>query len=191
MVDDAERACDATNVVLGQFALSNLSLGEFLEAFELPLERFFAGLGVADPDLATAGDVWNSEMAAHPTRLARGAEAMLASALAYGLPVGVVSAAATEAVEADAEQLGIRSSLSFVTGRAASKRSVLQRLVEEADGRVLYLGDTEYDMIEAVAAGAIPIGVAGGYRPAAALSNAGATYILDDLGMLLTGMQGF
>jgi phosphoglycolate phosphatase-like HAD superfamily hydrolase len=46
---------------------------------------------------------------------------------------------------------------------------------------VAYLGDTEHDVTEALAAGALAIGFGGGYRPASALLKAGAEGVVVDL----------
>jgi phosphoglycolate phosphatase-like HAD superfamily hydrolase len=50
--------------------------------------------------------------------------------------------------------------------------------------RAVYVGDTEYDMIEAEAAGAAPIAVSGGYRPDDALVLAGARLVCKGLAEL-------
>ena len=54
-----------------------------------------------------------------------------------------------------------------------------------SDRPLIYVGDSEYDMTEAIAAGAIPVGYAGGYRPAEALLAAGAIAVVNDLRALL------
>ena len=102
-----------------------------------------------------------------------------------GKPVGVVSAAYQSSLEADAAALGIREWLAFIVGNAHPKSEPIRRVVEGGAGPVLYVGDTEYDMVEAIAAGAIPVGVSGGYRPARSLRDAGAVIVLDDLSVLL------
>jgi phosphoglycolate phosphatase-like HAD superfamily hydrolase len=59
---------------------------------------------------------------------------------------------------------------------------VLRSLVETyGEGRVAYLGDTEHDVTEALAAGALAIGFGGGYRPAGALARAGAGAVVSEL----------
>jgi phosphoglycolate phosphatase-like HAD superfamily hydrolase len=189
LVDDADRACAATNDVLARFNLPPLELPEFLVAFRLPLAPFFHGLGVPEAVAERSALAWSRRLVARPTRLARGAETFLAGAKQRGVSVGVVSAAATDAVERDADALGVRPLLAFITGGAVAKRDVLGPLVA-AGGPVLYVGDTEYDMTEALAAGATPIGFGRGYRPAAALLGAGAVAIVDDLAELLLWLAG-
>ncbi|MFM9107605.1 MAG: HAD family hydrolase, partial [Chloroflexota bacterium] len=102
-----------------------------------------------------------------------------------GRPGGVISAAHTRAVEADADRLGIRPWLRFLIGDAQPKSVPLRELVALGEGPVIYAGDTEYDIAEAIAAGAAPVGFGGGYRPAEALLAAGAIAVIDDLSLLL------
>jgi phosphoglycolate phosphatase-like HAD superfamily hydrolase len=72
--------------------------------------------------------------------------------------------------------------LAFVAGSAAPKRRALSSLVETyGEGRVAYLGDTEHDVEEALAVGAVALGFGGGYRPAEALMRAGARLVVSDL----------
>jgi len=49
---------------------------------------------------------------------------------------------------------------------------------------VVYVGDTEYDIIEARAAGVWAIGYAAGYRPYTALVTAGADHVIERLDVL-------
>lgn len=186
LVDDAQRACAATNDVLTQLGLSLLDQEAFRTTFVLPLDRYFAVLGVPTASLEWAELVWNQRLMAQAAHLRRGATAFLSAAGEAQIPVGIVSAAATDAVERDAEQLGVRSRLAFVTGGVRRKREELRRLVESGSGVVLYVGDTEYDIEEALAAGATPVGVTWGYRPAEALVAAGATVVLQEWEELAT-----
>lgn len=181
LVADTERACRATNHVLAQLGLPTLDVAAFRSAFLLPLGRFFSALGVATPLLAGAEVDWNRWMATERAAAAPGAAAFLAAANAAGVPIGVVSAAAATGVERDAAALGLREGLAFVVGGSNPKRTALAELARTTQGSVLYVGDTEYDMAEAIAAGVVPVGVAWGYRPAAALRAAGAAVVVEDL----------
>jgi phosphoglycolate phosphatase-like HAD superfamily hydrolase len=98
----------------------------------------------------------------------------------------VISAGFTAGVERDAARLGIRDWLAFLHGSVTSKSAVL-RQVQATTAPVVYIGDTEYDMREAIAAGAIPVGYGGGYRPAEAVLQAGAIAVIDDFRVLLAG----
>lgn len=184
MVEDADRARDATNIVLSERGLDALDIGEFSAAFRLPLAGFFTDLGVRPADVPVVVSAWNRAMRAAPARLSGGARRLLAAARDRGIPVGIVSAAERELVLGDARALGVCDDLAFVLGSVVDKAEPLAALVAAADGPVLYVGDAEHDVEAALRAGAIPIGVATGYRPASALAAAGAVIVLADLGML-------
>lgn len=186
LVDDAERSWAALVAALGAVAPGHPppDLETFLARFAIPLADFLTRLEVPGPVIEATITVWNRELAERPAPLAPGVPALLAAARAAGVPVGVVSSAATAAVERDAVRLGIRAEFAFLHGGVGSKTALLRDLAAGAGGPMLYLGDTEHDMEAAGAAGAIPVGYAGGYRPAAALRAAGARLVVADLGEL-------
>lgn len=184
-VDDAVRTRAALNAALARFGHPPLDATTYSARFMLPMAAMLAGLGVAEPEILPAIAAWNDEIALREAPLSRGAARLLRGLRERGQPGGVISAAALSVVEAETERLGIRADLGFVIGDADPKSDPLRVLVGEAAGNVLYVGDTEYDMAEAIAAGAVPVGFAGGYRPAAALLAAGALAVVDDLALLL------
>jgi phosphoglycolate phosphatase-like HAD superfamily hydrolase len=184
-VDDAIRTRACLNAALRPFGVGPFDEATFSERFMLPMEAMMAGLGVAQDDVDAAVRAWNDEISDHPAPLAPGAETLFRELHRQGRPGGVISAAHTRAVEADADRLGIRQWLRFMIGDAQPKSIPLRDLVALGEGPVIYAGDTEYDITEAIAAGAIPVGYAGGYRPAEALLAAGAVAVIDDLALLL------
>ena len=105
---------------------------------------------------------------------------MLDAADRNGIPVGVLSAAQESVLHRDIVHLGLTGRFAFVIGGISSKRDALAVLVA-ISGRVVYVGDTEFDLTEARAAGAETIGFSGGYRPEAALRAAGAEWHVSDL----------
>jgi phosphoglycolate phosphatase len=181
LVADADRAIAATNEILRLQGLPELDEAGFRASFMLPLEDFFASIGVERRHAAQRAIDWSRHLVARPTRLAPGALALMTAAEERGIPVGVVSAAWPEAEHTDAEVLAVLRRLAFVEAGAVNKAAVLHRLVALAAGPVAYVGDTEYDVRSALAAGAIPIGVGNGYRPAIALRSAGADLVVEDL----------
>jgi phosphoglycolate phosphatase-like HAD superfamily hydrolase len=184
-VDDAIRTRACLNAALGPFGVGPFDEATFSAKFMLPMEAMMAGLGVAPEQVDAAVKAWNDEISDYPAPLAPGAERLFRELHREGRPGGVISAAHTYAVAADAERLGIRDWLRFMIGDAQPKSIPLRDLVALGEGPVIYAGDTEYDITEAIAAGAIPVGYAGGYRPAEALLAAGALAVIDDLGLLL------
>lgn len=188
LVDDRERAWTATCAVLERRGLAVPSLARFLDEFRLPLRSLFAHYGVVD-GAGAAIDDWNRAVGELSARAMPGAEQMLERIGAAGIAVAVVSAAAREVIDHDLAALGLDGHVGAVFGGADPKRAVLGELARLHGGPVAFLGDTEYDMREANAAGASAIGFAGGYRPAAALVEAGAALVaerLDEVPALVT-----
>jgi phosphoglycolate phosphatase len=184
-VDDAARTHMCLNAALAPFEVGPFDEAAFAARFKLPMEAMMADLGVAPADIDAAVRAWNAEISDHPAPLAPGVDRLLRGLHARGRPAGVISAAHRVALEADAERLGIRPRLRFLIGDAQPKSKPLAELVARGEGPVVYVGDTEYDVTEATAAGAVPVGYAGGYRPAAALLAAGALAVIADLADLL------
>ncbi|TDB93927.1 HAD hydrolase-like protein [Actinomadura sp. 7K534] len=184
LVDDAGRAHRATNRVLREHGLAPLTEPEFRTAFTLPMRRFFITLGVAERWSSAVEERWNEEMAAETAPLSTGASEILRAAADSGVRVVVVSAAASHPILRDARRLGVEHLLADVVASAEDKASALSRLVSGAPGPVMYVGDSEYDMGAALAAGAYPVGFGRGYRPAEALADAGAEIVVWNLAAL-------
>ncbi|WP_158603049.1 HAD family hydrolase [Jiangella rhizosphaerae] len=180
LADDAERAREATNTVLRTRGLPELTAAAFAGSFRLPMTAFMAAIGVDPADLAGAVADWNTQMARRPPRLRTGAAALLRRLRAGGALVGVVSAAGAQAVRADLRACRLAADLDIVVTDAADKGDALHRH-RGLRTHAAYVGDTEYDLECAHAAGFLPIGVTGGYRPAAALADAGPAALIDDL----------
>lgn len=184
LVDDVDRAANATSAVLVRRGLAAVGRDEFRERFRLPLDGFFRATGIEESDLSTAEREWNVELRATATELAIGAADTLAAIASRGWSTGVVSAAAAESVLADVGRLGVGGALDFVWTDRADKTAALRSLRSGVD-RLVYVGDAEYDMECALEADALAVGFGGGYRPASALRDAGAVAVVDDHRRLL------
>ena len=184
LVDDAERARRAACIVLGRRSLPGLEAAAFHETFCLPMSSWFTVLGVESEDLASAVREWNEEVRRHPAELAPGALETVRSLRSLGARVGIVSAAEAAAVGKDLRQVGLAELVDFVVGSADPKREALGELGADAGSRIVYVGDTEYDIREAQAANAWAIGYGHGYRPASALLAAGADFVIEQLAEL-------
>ncbi len=180
LADDSDRAWGATCLVLEQRGLVGPSVVQHLADFRLPLTSHFAHYGIHDR-LPEAIDDWNTAMAQSSAKSMRGARKLLQQLSAAGVVIAVVSAASAEVIEHDLAHMGLKDYVHLLFADADPKRAALAELARTNEGPVAFLGDTEYDMREARAAGAIAIGFAGGYRPAAALVDAGAEYVVDRL----------
>lgn len=184
-MDDAHRTLASLNATLAELGIAGIDADTFSARFRLPMAAMLADLGVAEGDLDAAIRSWNGQIGHAEATLSRGAEALLRGLAERGRPGGVISAAAAPVVERDAAALGILPHLRFLIGDANPKSEPLRELVALGEGPVVYVGDTEYDVTEAIAAGAVPVGFSGGYRPAEALLAAGALAVIDDLAELL------
>jgi len=181
LVDDAARACAAAGVVLERRGLPPLARARFHETFCLPLRTWFVRLGIPAAGVDTAVREWNQEMGDRPAELAAGAREALAAMRAAGIHLGIVSAASLEALHRDFARpalSGFAGQVAFIVGAADPKRAAFARLAGARPRDFVYVGDTEYDMFEARAAGVRSIGYAGGYRPADALATTGADRII-------------
>ncbi len=184
LVDDGDRVWEAAGAVLSRLRLPSPGRAEFFEAWCLPLTRLFEELGVPRSQLGGAVRHWNDEVSARDASLAWGVREMVEGVRSLGAGVGIVSAAAVKVIDRDMARLTLTGLLDFVVGDAEPKRAALRSLKPDQPGQVAYVGDTEYDIIEARAAGVWAIGYGGGYRPGAALAAAGADHVIDRLDLL-------
>jgi phosphoglycolate phosphatase len=189
IVDDADRAHRATNQVLRHYALDPIDEAAFRSGFVLPLSIYVRSLGIADGDRDQAIGLWNHWLSQGGTHLQPGVLELLETAHTLAIPVGIVSAADPEVVRADARALGIASRLDFIDGSVQRKATALSAIAARSGGLVLYAGDTEYDVDQALLAGALAIGFAGGYRPARALADAGADAVIADFSHLAAALR--
>lgn len=184
LIDDAARTLTALNATRAGYGLTAMDDDAFRHAFHLPMESFLAEIGFLVDDVTLALHDWQLGIEAREAPLSSGAAEMLRVLHGRGRPAGVISAGFTAGVERDADRLGIRECLGFLHGSVISKSAVLREVVATT-APVVYVGDTEYDMREAIAAGAIPVGYGGGYRPAEALLAAGAIAVINDFWVLV------
>lgn len=184
ILDDAERTLAALNAVLADLDRDQLDDPAFRRAFGLPLEAMLADLGLSHDEIDPAVTAWYTGIEAREAPLSPGAAETIHALWERGRPAGIISAASVTSVERDASRLGIGDKLAFLRPAAASKEAALREVI--ATDALVYVGDSEYDMTEAIAAGAIPVGYAGGYRPIEALLAAGAIAVVSDLRALLS-----
>lgn len=189
VVLDHDRAREALNAALSASGLSPVSSADFASTFRLPMGAMFADLGVAAVDLGAAETAWNVYMASHRSQLRAGATSALAALHDSGVRLGIVSAAAQEAVDFDRASLGVPEVWASVDAAAADKVAVLTSYRAERE-LAFYVGDTAYDMASALAAGYVPIGVSGGYASTETLLAAGAAHLVDDFDDLVELVAG-
>lgn len=184
MVNDALRAWQSTTKSLRELGLQSCdpgSLAGFRSRFSLPMEKFFADLGVPEPLLAECVNLWNAEMLEISADLAPGAEHLLHSAKALGIPVVVISGAHEHVIWNDCKNHGVTHLIAEVHGSVHPKREILKRYASR--GPIAYIGDTRYDVAEGLAAGAATVAVDFGYGDGTGLED--ADEVVSDLTDLL------
>lgn len=179
VVDDTERAYASVRAAIGPEPGPPVDLDTFRDGFHLPLPSWFASLGVPLERVAAIEGRWNEEMCRRPAGLSRGAEQLLTWCRAHLLPVRVVTGASTRLVEADAARLGVRDLIDEIVS-VHPKSAELTRWRHDGQ-RVVFVGDTEYDLTEAHLAGAEAVGFAGGYGREARLRQCRPAALVDDL----------
>ena len=106
-----------------------------------------------------------------------------------GIDWAIATSSRKDQVTTSVKALGLRTEPTIVDAshvkHAKPEPDLLLRAAEELEvepARAWYVGDSTWDMVAAVAAGMIPIGVtAGSAVPASALAGAGAAVVVDDL----------
>ncbi|WP_158564230.1 HAD family hydrolase [Jiangella anatolica] len=189
LVLDAGRARTALNGVLGRRGIAPLTPDDFAERFHLPMATMFTDLGVPNADTAAAESEWNTDVAGHEAAPRPGLAAALEQLYDGGARLGIVSAAAAAAVDADLDRLGVRHRFHTIDTAAADKPHAL-RSRRQSRANAYYVGDTTYDIRSALTAGFVPIGVADGYTSAPRLVDAGAAAIVADLRQLVQVIAG-
>ena len=181
LVNDFTRAWECAREVVLKYGGPDVDAPAFGKAFRLPLATLMVDLGVPSDAGDDAVSEWNALVAMRPAPLMPGLLAMLDGMSAAGIGVAVVSAADEAVIRADLARAGIDPArFTVIRGSAASKSQVLKELGAQ-HGRIAYIGDTEYDVTEAAAAGAVPLGFVRGYRSDVVLRDAGARALVASL----------
>lgn len=182
VVADTDRAVRATNAVLAERGLAALTGDEFRSRWVLPMRAFLRALGADDTQAAEQS--WNRALGSEPAPLRPHAHRTLDTLRAHGARLGVISAAGAQAVEADLRDTGLRDRFDVVIAGCPDKTEALldQRSTRL---RACYVGDTEYDIRSAHAAGYLAVAITGGYRPADVLTAVRPDAVVDRLDELL------
>jgi phosphoglycolate phosphatase len=185
LVEDRPRAWAAARATLAVCAAGDEAPTDeaLMAAWRLPVASFFVALGVQPHRAAAAERLWNVEMAMQTPVLRDGAIELLTQLRHLGATVGVVSAGQPSMVLRDVVATHVAGLLDVVVAGVGHKHDVLSALA--GLGPLTFVGDSEGDVTAAIAAGAVPIAVAGGYRPVSSLEAAGAAVVLHHLDELL------
>ena len=187
LVDDMERARQASSLVRRRWAgLPELTLGEFRQAWCLPLSDHIKKLGVAEADSEAAVRAWSAHLTRLEAPLSAGTAATLEGLRRAGITMAVVSAASDSSVRKDLLSHGLDHHFEYVHCGVADKEAITRQYVVGASPQaVWYVGDSRFDMVQARRAGATAVGYTGGYDDAEELRVAGAHHLIDRLDELL------
>jgi phosphoglycolate phosphatase len=109
---------------------------------------------------------------------------------ATGLPIAVISSHPTENLEHEAIRYGLRHHINEIIGNAKQKMPYISALAERYDApkdRVIYVGDTTFDLLAAHEAGVLSVGITGpadklrGYHTRERLMTANPHYLIETL----------
>ncbi|WP_336882564.1 HAD family hydrolase [Rhodococcus globerulus] len=180
IMDDVDRAVDSINVVLSEHGLPRQDRKTFQKSFILPMRDWISSLGFAADDADTADRRVYEEMLKKPSPARQDAAEALRDLRIRGAQLGVVSAAQANTVTTDMARENLTIHFDFVATDVHDKLNFLHNV--DTDRRLVYVGDTDYDIRSARAAGAQAIAIAGGYQDRQLLESAGPDALVDSLG---------
>ena len=187
IMDDMERARRASSLVRRKWtSLGELTSEEFRQVWCLPISAHVGRLGVAAADTDAAAQAWSSHLGEIEAPLARCATTTLEALRHLGIETAVVSSATEQSVRKDLRTHRLDHQFESVHCGIADKQAVTGQYVLGAGaGAVWYVGDTAFDMVQALGAGATAVGYTGGFDSAEKLRDAGAQRLIDRLDELL------
>lgn len=168
LVDDLRPVLEGTNAVMRAFGRAEMSRDEFRREFRLPFLHWYEEIlpGV------TAGELDAVFLAAftasrEPVTVLPHAREFLECCAAAGRRMFVLSSAPQQAVEAQAEALGLRPFFEHIYAGVRDKREHIGRVLSERGLRreqTLMIGDMRHDMDTARAGGIASVAVLTGYE---------------------------
>ena len=189
VVDDLDRAVNATNDVLLAMGRPTLDVDTFCARFTLPLTRFFAAISVPAGEVAAATELWNQCLRRSPARLSEGVPVLMDQCRRRDIEIVILSAAQEEVVTDDATALGLTPLLARVIAPSVDKCRDLVDL-RRSYPQLAFVGDTDSDIKAARDAGVTAIGYTKGYHRPEQLAAAGADFMISDMGRILTSWGG-
>lgn len=205
LVDTVETRIDAWLQALDQagFATTHERLAPLIGVDGKRLAREVAALGgvTLDEERAEAIDKRSGEIYErlnHSPRPLPGVRELIDAIQAQGLPWAIATSSRMEQVARSVAALGLAAEPRIVDAshveHAKPEPDLLLLAAREIGvepARCWYLGDSTWDMVAAVAAAMIPIGVtAGAAVDEAALRGAGAALVVDDLTAVAAWLRG-
>jgi phosphoglycolate phosphatase len=169
LIDTAEHVFQANVEVIKSIGLPPLSRELYGLHYSPNWRRMYAALGVPEPLVEGAAEIWHGAYRGHEADLLPGARAALERLVAAGIPIGVVTAGDRKVVSGQLKRTGVTDLLGSVvygddiTEQKPHPEPLRRGLAALGHGSTpdlaAYLGDTLDDVRMARAAGLRAIGV--------------------------------
>jgi FolB domain-containing protein len=189
LVDDLGAVHAATNAVLKEFSVAELSLEQFRREFVLPLSTFYQkvlpGISFGDIDRRYHAHFANFR---DSVSLLPGAFDFLEYCSAAGLELFVLSTMQADHFEAQATRFGVKRLFKKAYVGVPDKTKAILLILEENHldpSETFLVGDTTHDLEAARVAGVLGAGVRTGFTTAEKLSAGDPDFIMRDLVCLL------
>lgn len=190
LVDDLGPVIEATNAVLGKYAIAEMDREGFRRAFRLPYREFYAEL---------LPDIPLDELEAHfrpafdaaitPVTVLPFAREKLEWCTALGIRTFVLTSMDTLAFERQMDDFGLRQHFEATYSGVLDKREVIHRILEERGLKpeeTAFVGDMTHDVETARHGGVSSIAVLTGYNHPEILAGVRPDITVPDLGVLRT-----
>jgi phosphoglycolate phosphatase len=188
LVDDLGPVIEATNAVLGKYAIAGMDREGFRRAFRLPYREFYAEL---------LPDIPLDELEAHfrpafdaavtPVTVLPFAREKLEWCSALGIRTFVLTSMDTLAFERQMDEFGLRHHFEATYSGVLDKREVIHRILEERGLKpeeTAFVGDMTHDVETARHGGVSSIAVLTGYNHPEILAGVRPDITVPDLGVL-------
>lgn len=190
LVDDLGPVIEATNTVLGKYAIAALDREAFRRVFRLPYREFYAEL---------LPDIPLEELEAHfrpafdnaltPVTVLPHAREKLEWCTALGIRCFVLTSMDTLVFERQMDDFGLRQHFEATYSGVLDKRDIIHRILEShglAPAETAFVGDMTHDVETARHGGISSIAVLTGYNHAEILAAVRPDLTVPDLGVLRT-----
>lgn len=188
LVDDLGPVIEATNAVLGKYAMAGMDREEFRRAFRLPYREFYAELLPDIPlDELEAHFRPAFDAAVSPVTVLPFAREKLEWCTALGIRTFVLTSMDPVAFERQLDEFGLRHHFEATYSGVLDKREVIHRLLAERGLKpeeTAFVGDMTHDVETARHGGVASIAVLTGYNHPEILAGVRPDITVPDLGVL-------
>jgi phosphoglycolate phosphatase-like HAD superfamily hydrolase/8-oxo-dGTP pyrophosphatase MutT (NUDIX family) len=188
LVDDLGPVIEATNAVLGKYAITPLDREEFRRAFRLPYQDFYAEQLPGIPLEELEGHFRPAfDAAITPVTILPHAREKLEWCTALGIRAFVLTSMDTLAFERQMDDFGLRHHFEATYSGVLDKREIIHQILQTHDlnpAETAFVGDMTHDVETARHGGISSIAVLTGYNHAEILAAVRPDITVPDLGVL-------